>query len=400
MAYRFAGCELDLPQRELRRDGAVVKVEPQVFDVLALLVAHHDQVVTKQHLRDDVWGTQFVSDSAITSRVKAARRAVGDDGVAQRLIRTVHGVGYRFVGDVSATDPAPASADTPERAADRPRAAEQQVRFCRADDGVRLAWAEAGEGRPLVKAANWLTHLRHDWESSVWRHWLMALSNGRRFIHYDERGSGMSDWHVEDLSFEAWVQDLEAVVEAAEVERFDLLGMSQGGPVAIEYAVRHPERVRRLVLYGTFAVGRTARARSEAERKEAEMMLDLLLLAWARDDSTLRDVFPSQFMPNGTPAQWEAFTAYQRLTALPENALALHKAAGMIDVMDRAPLLRVPTLVLHTTGDRRVPFEQGQVLTSLIPGATMLALESENHLLAAEEPAWDVFRRAVDEFLA
>jgi pimeloyl-ACP methyl ester carboxylesterase len=154
------------------------------------------------------------------------------------------------------------------------------------------------------------------------------------------------------------------------------------------------------VLYGTFAVGRTARARSEAERKEAEMMLDLLLLAWARDDSTLRDVFPSQFMPNGTPAQWEAFTAYQRLTALPENALALHKAAGMIDVTDRAPLVRVPTLVLHTTGDRRVPFEQGQVLTSLIPGATMLALESENHLLAAEEPAWDVFRRAVDEFLA
>jgi pimeloyl-ACP methyl ester carboxylesterase/DNA-binding winged helix-turn-helix (wHTH) protein len=400
MAYRFEDCELDLGQRELRRDGAVVKVEPQVFDVLVLLVAHHEQVVTKQHLRDDVWGTQFVSDSALTSRVKAARRAVGDDGVAQRLIRTVHGVGYRFVGDVATTDPAPAATAPPEQAHDRPRPADQQVRFCRADDGVRLAWAEIGEGPPLVKAANWLTHLRHDWESSVWRHWLTALSDGRRFIHYDERGSGMSDWHVEDLSFEAWVHDLEAVVEAAEVDRFDLLGVSQGGPVAIEYAVRNPERVRRLVLYGTFAVGRNARARSAAERKEAEMMLDLVLLAWARGDSTLRDVFPSQFMPNGTPAQWEAFTAHQRLTALPENARALHTTAAMIDVMDRVPLVRVPTLVLHSTGDRRVPFEQGQVLTSLIPGATMLALDSENHLLAADEPAWGVFRRAIDEFLA
>jgi DNA-binding winged helix-turn-helix (wHTH) protein/pimeloyl-ACP methyl ester carboxylesterase len=402
MIYAFGDYEVDTVRFEVRHSGVEVAIEPQVFDVLAYLLRHRARVVTKSELLDNVWGDRFVSESALSSRIKAARRTVGDDGTAQRVIKTVHGRGFRFIADVR-EDGSPAESSAAAQDVASPSAAHrivaQEVRFHRAADGVRLACATAGDGPPLVKAANWLTHLRRDWESIVWGHWLRDLSARYQLVHYDARGSGMSDWDVDDVSFDAWVGDLEAVVDAGGLDRFSLLGVSQGGAVAVAYAARHPDRVSQLILYGAFAVGRVSRARTAHERREAEMMLDVGESGWGHETSMFQQMFAAQFMPEGTPEQWAAFDAHQRLTASPENARRLLEVSARIDVTDIAPHVRTPTLVLHSTGDRRVPFEQGELLASLIPGARFVALDSRNHLLLDGEPAWSRFLSTVDEFI-
>ena len=391
--YEFEGYELDMRRHELRHAGAVVAVEPQVFSVLAFLAAHADRVVDKEELLDAIWQTRFVTESALTSRIKAARRAIGDDGRAQQLIRTIHGRGYRFVAAVTARESQLVAADVdPLLDAD--------LGYCRAADGVRIAYGSTGSGRPLVKAANWLTHLRFDPMSAVWRHWVRDLSRGHRLVRYDERGCGMSDWDVEDVSFEAWVRDLESVVQHRGLQRFALLGISQGGAVATTYAARHPERVSHLVLYGAFPLGRRVRARSEAERRDAEIMIDLLETGWGREDSPFGTMFASQFMPEGSPEQWAAFVEVQRRTTSARNARRLMSVSQTIDVTEVAPRVTVPTLVLHATDDRRVPLEQGQLFADLIPRATFVPLESHNHILLGDEPAWKVFVEEVERFIS
>jgi pimeloyl-ACP methyl ester carboxylesterase/DNA-binding winged helix-turn-helix (wHTH) protein len=394
--YSFDDYELDTQRQELRRGGELVAVEPQVFAVLTQLLTHRDRVVDKEELLDAVWRTRFVTESALTSRVKAARRAIGDDGSTQRSIRTIHGRGYRFVGDVTVRGE---GTPTP-RAADDEQELDLEVRYCRAPDGVRIACATMGTGRPLVQAANWLTHLRHDASSLVWRHWVRDLSSRYRLVRYDERGCGMSDWDAPDVSFDDWVQDLETVVDAIGLERFPLLGVSQGGAVAATYAARHPERLSHLILYGAFPLGRTRRARGEPELRDAALMLDLLETGWGRDESPFGRMFASQFMPEGSPEQWAAFVEVQRRTTSAENAKRLMTVSAGIDVTELAATISTPTLVLHARHDRRVPMEQGQLFADLIPGARFVALESHNHILLGGEPAWDTFLDEVDRFLA
>ena len=220
-------------------------VEPQVFDVLVYLIRHRQRVVPKSELLDNVWGDRFVSESALASRLKSARRAVGDDGSAQRVIRTVFGRGYQFVAPVA--EQANATPVPTERRGETPEL-HQVISFCTASDGARIAYAVMGSGPVLVKAANWMTHLDYDLESSVWRHWLEGLAAGRTLVRYDERGCGLSDWNVEHFNFDGWVDDLELVVDAEGIDRFPLLGVSQGAAVAVAFAARHPERVERLIL--------------------------------------------------------------------------------------------------------------------------------------------------------
>lgn len=386
--YAFEDCELDPRCFELRRAGELVHVERQVFEVLAHLVAHRDRVVAKAELLDTVWGDRFVSESALTSRLKAARRAVGDDGRQQRVIATVHGVGYRFVAPVHAT--APAQVET---------APVQQIRYCMAGDGVRIAYARSGSGRPLVKVANWLTHLDLEWNSVIWGHWIEELSRRHELIRYDERGCGLSDWDVVG-TFEDWVDDLEAVIDQLGLDRVPLLGISQGAAVAIAYAVRHPERVERLVLFGGYGRGRLVRARTRDEREEAALDLALGRAAWRHDDAAYRQVFASQFLPDTTKQVWDAFNELQRQTTSTENVVAFLDAFAQIDVSAVAPLVRCPTLVLHSRDDLRVPREQAVEMTALIPSARLVLLDSRNHILLADEPAWPVFLAEVEAFLA
>lgn len=391
--YRFGDCELDLDGYELRRGGEVVHVEPQVFDVLAYLVTHHDRVVPKAELLEAVWGDRFVGEAALTSRIKAARQALGDDGRRQALIATVRGRGYRFVAPVTrapvATGSAPAGAHR-----------SQEIRYCFSEDAVRVAYALTGAGMPLVKVANWLTHLDREWSNPVWSHWLDALSERYRLIRYDERGCGLSDWEVPNFGFDPWVDDLELVIDAVGLDRFPLLGISQGGAVAIAYAVRHPDRVTHLILAGAYCRGRLVRAETAAQREEAQVDLAVARVGWLRDDSAFRQVFASQFLPDAPQELWDAFNDLQRATTSVDNVVEFLEIFARIDVSELAPQVRCPTLILHTRGDLRVPEAQAHELATLIPDSRLVMLDSRNHILTEHEPAWPAFLAEIERFLA
>lgn len=277
---------------------------------------------------------------------------------------------------------------------------EQRIRFCTAPDGVRLAYATSGKGPPLVRAPHWLTHLEFDWRSPVWRPWLEAVSSRHTLVRFDPRGCGLSDREPADMSFESWVKDLETVVDAAGLERFALLGPSQGGPIALAYAVRHPERVSRLVLSGSYLRGRLVRASTPSDVEEAETFVHLARLGWGTENPAFRQVFTMLFIPGGTPEQWRWFNDLSRVSTSGEMAARILNMIQRIDARDLAPQVRVPTLVIHSRGDARVPFEEGRLAAGLIPGAQFLPLESANHVLLAGEPAWKAFFAAFDEFVA
>ena len=394
--WRFDDYTLDTARYELKCGENVVRVEPQVFDVLAQLLSNHERCVTKEELFDAVWGGRFVGEAALTSRIKAVRRALGDDGESQRYIRTVRGRGYQFVGALRAHHDTDGEAESrPE-----PEVPRQHIAFCRAGDGIRLAYAVTGDGPPLVRAANWMTHLGYDVESPVWRHWVRDMSAHHTFIRYDERGCGLSDWDANDFTFHDWVTDLESVVDAVGLERFPLLGVSQGGAVAVAYAARHPEKVTKLVLCGAYARGRAVRAQSEDEKRAAALDLDLARVGWGRDDPAFRQVFAAQFLPDGTRADWDAFDQLQRRTTSPENAVRFLQEFAHIDVREQAGHVRCPTLILHSRNDHRVPMRYGEELAALIPDSRLVALASSNHLLTATEPGWRVFCDEVGAFLA
>lgn len=276
--------------------------------------------------------------------------------------------------------------------------ATQRIRYVRTSDGVQLAWAEAGAGPVMIKAANWLTHLEYEWESPVWRHWIRFFSDHFRFVRYDERGCGMTDRNVGDLSLERWVDDLEAVIEAAELrEPFALMGISQGAPVCVAYAVRHPERVSHLVLYGGYARG--AYRRGDAERANFyRAMIDLVRLEWGSDNPTFRQVFTSRFIPGGTDEQLSWFNELCRKTLRPEIAAHLLESRATLEVTALLGEVRTPTLVLHARDDVVAPIAEGRILAAGIPGAQFIELDSKNHILLENEPAWDRFREAVMEF--
>ena len=365
-----------------------------MFDLLLYLVQNRDRVVSKDDLIASVWGGRIVSDSTLTSRINAVRKAVGDNGDEQRLIRTIARKGIRFV---SAVDEAAKSNEV--AVAQKPtRSPQHEIHFCTASDGVRIAYALAGNGPPLVKAANWLNHLEYDWQSPIWSHLLHALASNRRLIRYDQRGNGLSDWDVDDISFEAFVRDLETVIEAAGLQRFSLLGISQGCAVSIAYAIRHPERVSHLVLYGGYARGRRKRGLAQ-EMEQEDALITLMRQGWGRENPAFRHIFTSLFIPSGTSEQMKWFDDLQRVTTSPENAVRIRQANTDIDVDDLLPRLNVPTLVLHCRDDAVVPFEEGRRLAARIPGARFVALEGQNHLVLEGEPSWSRLLDEIGEFL-
>jgi len=276
---------------------------------------------------------------------------------------------------------------------------QQEIRFCNAADGVRIAYATVGQGPPLVKAANYLTHLEHDWNGPVWRHWLRGLARHHTLVRYDERGCGLSDWDVTDFSLEAWVQDLESVVAAVGLERFPLLGISQGAAVSVAYAVRHPEKVSHLVLYGGYARGRFNRDLTAEEMLQAETMIDVIRVGWGKENPAFRQLFTTMLMPDGTEAQMDWLNELARISATPENAAAMERAFYLIDVTEQAQQVSVPTLVLHSREDAGIPFEEGRLLAALIPDARFVPLDSRNHILLEDEPAWSRFLAEVRAFL-
>lgn len=277
--------------------------------------------------------------------------------------------------------------------------AQQVIKFCNSSDGVRLAYATIGEGSPIVKAANWLSHLEHDWASPIWSPLFGQLAKDHHFVRYDERGNGLSDWNINNISFPAFVADLETVVDASGIDKFALLGISQGAAVSIEYAIRYPHRVTHLILFGAYAAGWRIGA-TEATIKEREAIMTLTRSGWGQDNPAYRQIFSSTFMPSANASELAWFNEFQRLTTSPENAVRFLSAFGDIDVADRLSQVTVPTLVIHSMGDLRIPVQTGRDIAATIPGAEFVGLKSDGHLLLGREPASETFVKAVRDFIA
>lgn len=274
----------------------------------------------------------------------------------------------------------------------------QQVRFCTAGDGVRLAYAISGNGPPLVRAPHWFTHLEHDWTNPAMRPWVEDLSKRYRLLRFDQRGTGLSDREVPEISIEAHVRDLECVIDAAGFERFAVLGLSQGAAFAVVYAARHPERVTHLVIHGGFVRGSARRGSPPQLMEQREMQMKLIEFGWGSDDPSFRQVFSSQFMPDAPLEAIHAFNDLMPLTASAKTAATIFWKNGFIDVQQEARQVNCPTLVLHGRGDLRIPFEEGRIAAGLIPNARFIGLETRNHLMMQSEPAWRDFLDAVAEF--
>jgi len=336
-------------------------------------------------------------EAAAAAELLAALRALGRteeaDREEARLKEAFDEAGLAF----SAPEPpAPAAnaAPTGRRLLNR-----QSIHFCTASDGARIAYATVGSGPPLVKAANWLTHLEFDWDAPIWSPIFRELARDHCFIRYDERGNGLSDWEVEDISFEAFVSDLETVVDALSLDRFPLIGISQGAAVSIEYAVRHPGKVSHLILFGGYPAGWRIDATPDVAA-EREAVITLTRQGWGQDNPAYRQIFSSTFMPEATLVELSWFNEFQRRTTSPENAARFLQAFADIDVRGRLEQVRAPTLVLHSRGDRRIPFETGRDIAARIPGAEFVPLESNAHLLLGRDPASAEFIAAIRDFLA
>jgi pimeloyl-ACP methyl ester carboxylesterase len=279
-----------------------------------------------------------------------------------------------------------------------PQKLRQEIHYCRARDEVRLAYAKVGRGPPLLRAAHWLNHLEYDWKSPIWRPILHRLASENTLIRYDARGNGLSDWEVDDISFDAWVTDLETVVDDIGLKRFPLFGVSQSCSISIAYAVRHPQRVSRLILYGGFPLGASKRSLAAKEKQKA--MATLVRLEWGADNPAIRQMFGTEFFPDAPKELFDSFNELQRLVTSGECAARYLETTGEIDVMDLLPKVAVPTLVMHRRGDVRVPIEAGRQMAAGIPGARFVALEGRNHIPLEGEPAFQRLFEEINLFLA
>jgi class 3 adenylate cyclase/pimeloyl-ACP methyl ester carboxylesterase len=276
----------------------------------------------------------------------------------------------------------------------------QEIRYCKAADGVRLAYATVGTGPPILRSAHWLGHLEYDWELPIARHFLLGLAKDHTLIRYDARGNGLSDWDVDKISLDAWVSDMETVADAAGLDRFPLLGVSQGCAVSIAYAVRHPQRVSHLILYGGFATGSSKRPNvTTADRERFAAMQTLVRQGWGADNPAFRQIFTSLMMPAATKEQMEAFNELQRLSGSPECAARYLETVANLDVRELLSQVRAPTLVMHVRDDQRVPSDLGRELAAGITGARFVALPGKNHVLLEQDPGLPRFFEELKDFL-
>ncbi len=388
MKYEFADCLIDTGTQELRVSGQVRSVEPQVMRILVHLIENRDRVVSRDDLVDSIWGGRIVSEAAVAGGISAARRAVGDSGTAQTIIKTVARRGVRFVADIQVRQ------DSGKVHAERP-----ELHLCRSSDGVGIAYSRAGSGPPLIKTASWVNHLQHDWTSPVFGDMLHRLAGMGELIWYDQRGAGLSERDVPDLSFEALSSDLEAVADATGGGPFSILGISQGAALAIDFAARHPERVDKLILWGGYARGRNRRG-DHADQAFADAFVGLLREGWGTDHPAFRRMFSSLYLPEASEEQVRWWIDMQRLSTSPETAAALSRTSNNIDVSNALARVTVPTLIIHSARDAVVPLAEACYVAARIDGSKLFVIESSNHLVLPHEPAWNTALDEIERFLA
>ena len=386
------GLVFDQHHSELRTQaGERVPLRPQDLAVLSCLARNVDHVVTKDELMRAVWPQVVVTDDSLVQCIGKLRRAMGDE--EHRIIQTESRRGYRLVSSrqASSGDGASASAGG--------REFQQEIRFATTADGVRIAYATSGNGPPLVRAAHWMTHLDWDWRSATFGPRIQALARHFRLVRYDGRGYGLSDWESPPGTLDDAVADLEAVVAAAGLERFALLGASGGSPIAIRFAARHPERVSHLVLFGAFARGALRRRERSISRDKWAAMMCLIEDGWGQDNPAFRQLITSMMWPGADAQQMVSFNQLQRVSCSPKTAVALLNEIANFDVTEELPGVQCPTLVLHSPRDSRVPFEEGRLLASMIPGARLEPFDSPNHTPLLGEPAFEQVETLMRMFL-
>jgi pimeloyl-ACP methyl ester carboxylesterase len=381
--YLFDGFRLDARERQLWRDDEIVPLRDKVFDTLLLLVEGANRLQTQTELIDLLWPNVNVEPNNLQHNISILRKVFAETQVE---IDTVRGHGYRFVAEVT----------HPRAAAPAP---EQKIHYCRTPDDVCLAWAELGDGPPLVKAGNWCSHLELELPASVWSHTLKSLSADHRLIRYDARGNGLSDREVPEIDFDRWVTDLETVVDAAGLERFPLVGVSQGAAVAAAYAARHPERVSSLVLICGLVRGWRVKGIPSLSR-HFEALLLLVENGWGGDNPAFRQIFTMAFFPDGSKEVLDAFNELQRCATSPQNAVRILSAIGDIDLRAELSKVRAPTLVLHGRNDLVIPFRDGEELARSIAGARFVPVETKNHVPHANDPAWGRMELEIRDFVA
>jgi DNA-binding winged helix-turn-helix (wHTH) protein/pimeloyl-ACP methyl ester carboxylesterase len=392
--YEFGPFRLEPREHRLMRNGQRVPLTGKAFNTLRVLVEHHGELISKQDLMGMVWPETIVEENNLDRNISAVRKVLGDQASGQPFIETVPRVGYRFIAPVAGTAP---RAPAPDREPESPL--RQEIRFCVTADNVRLAYARVGTGHPLVKVADCFNHLDFEWDGPIWRHWVRELGKDFSIVRYDGRGNGLSEWDVADVSFEAWIHDLETVVDAAGLEKFGLMGHSQGGAIAIAYAVRHPERVSHLILCGAYSRG--AYHRDHPDAVEVRRALETLVqLNWGRTNPSFFQMVTDLYIPEkATPVQRCWFKDLQLISVSPENLVKYMRACDDINVRPLLPSLSVPTIVFHSDRDRVAPPHEGRILAAEIPGARFVPLASANHVLLEDEPAWKVFREELASFM-
>ena len=392
--YEFGPFRLELREHRLMRAGQPIPLTGKAFNTLRALVERHGELVSKQDLMSEIWPETTVEENNLDRNISAVRKALGEQAGEPSFIETVPRVGYRFIAPVSTDTPRAIPYHGGNRAPAR-----QEIRFCVTDDGVRLAYAKVGSGHPIVKVADCFNHLDFEWDSPIWRHWVREFGNNFSLVRYDGRGSGLSDWEVENVSFEAWIHDLEKVVDAAGLDKFALMGHSQGGAVAIAYAARHPERVSHLILWGGYARG--AYHRDIPDAVEVRRALETLVqLNWGRTNPSFFQLVTDLYIPEkATPEEQSWFRDLQQVSISPDNLVRYMRACDDINVRSILPTLSVPTIVFHSDRDKIAPPQEGRILAAGIPDARFVPLVSANHVLLADEPAWKVFREELTSFL-
>lgn len=385
----FEDYALDLQRCVLLRGTEEVQLRPKSFDVLRHLVQNPGRIVSKEELIRAAWPGLFVTDDSLVKCVTDIRNALRDD--AQRFIQTKPRRGYLFACDVTVKDSTRPTSALASR--------NQEITFCRTHDGVNLAIATAGQGLPLVRATTWLNHVEYEWQNPLRTPLLHFLSDRFRLVRYDGRGYGLSDRNAADISFATFAEDLDAVIDSLKLRSYALLGVSQGAAIAIAHAVRHPERVTKIVIHGGYALGRNRRGSSK-ERETAQAYLTLMRHGWGDENSAFLRSFTSMYLPGASTEQVKWYADLQRMATSGDSAVRLRAVCDDIDVVDLLPKVSAPTLVLHCRHDNVVPFDEGRRIATAIPNARFVSLESENHVLVPEEPAWPKFIAEIEAFLS